>query len=421
MACDKEYHFPLEVSLSVTEFSCLISAFYVYGWKLTNVAAVFNGKTPSKAEQRDKGHPVLKIKDVDESGAFKGEFASFVDPEFAEKFSSKKIKIDDTLVLNAAHNSDYVGSKQYRAESSVVGSLPTGEWLIARADEEQLHPRFLNYWFRSPQARFQIKSLVKGIHLYPKDVARLKIPLPSLEEQKRITSILDKADAIRRKRQQAIQLADEFLRAVFLDMFGDPVTNPKGFKKGPITELADVITGFAFKSNGYISDAPDGVRLCRGANTLPGYFDWSETVYWPENKLDKLEGYLIKSGDIILAMDRPWISKGLKVCVFPENERETYLVQRVARLRPRQPFLTDYIYSCIRSKAFERHCCPTETTVPHISPVELKNFEVPLPSDEALEVYHLVVSKTRRSLQRMVRGHEAAEEIFSALSQKAFS
>jgi type I restriction enzyme S subunit len=62
---------------------------------------------------------------------------------------------------------------------------------------------------------------VKGIHLYPKDVARLKIPLPSLEEQKRITSILDKAEAIRRKRQQAIQLADEFLRAVFLEMFGD--------------------------------------------------------------------------------------------------------------------------------------------------------------------------------------------------------
>ncbi|SOP94653.1 restriction endonuclease subunit S [Pseudomonas syringae] len=54
-----------------------------------------------------------------------------------------------------------------------------------------------------------------------------EIPLPPLSEQKRIAAILDKADAIRRKRQQAIQLADDLLRAVFLDMFGDPVTNPK--------------------------------------------------------------------------------------------------------------------------------------------------------------------------------------------------
>nr|UKE84375.1 hypothetical protein KXZ65_03235 [Pectobacterium sp. PL152] len=53
--------------------------------------------------------------------------------------------------------------------------------------------------------------------------------LPPLNEQKRIAAILDKADAIRRKRQQAIQLADDFLRSVFLDMFGDPVTNRRDF------------------------------------------------------------------------------------------------------------------------------------------------------------------------------------------------
>jgi len=82
-------------------------------------------------------------------------------------------------------------------------------------------------------------ATVKGITL---DVLRsLEIPLPPLAEQKRIAAILDKADAIRRKRQQAIQLADQFLRAVFLDMFGDPVTNPKGWDEivlGDVIEFA---------------------------------------------------------------------------------------------------------------------------------------------------------------------------------------
>ena len=73
----------------------------------------------------------------------------------------------------------------------------------------------------------------------------LQIPLPPLEEQKRIAAILDKADAIRRKRQQAIQLADDFLRSVFLDMFGDPVTNPKGWEVKHLGDCLDFLTSGA--------------------------------------------------------------------------------------------------------------------------------------------------------------------------------
>ena len=63
-------------------------------WKtvaLGEVAGVFNGKTPSKAEQRAEGHPVLKIKDVSELGEYRGKFESFVDNELAGKFSKKQV------------------------------------------------------------------------------------------------------------------------------------------------------------------------------------------------------------------------------------------------------------------------------------------------------------------------------------------
>ncbi|MCT6976161.1 restriction endonuclease subunit S, partial [Salmonella enterica subsp. enterica serovar Yoruba] len=258
-------------------------------------------------------------------------------------------------------------------------------------------------------------------HLSVKKIQDIKIRLPSLKEQKRIAAILDKADGIRQKREQAIKLADDFLRSTYIDMFGDPIGNPKKFKRSPITELADIITGFAFKSNEYIIDAPESVRLCRGANTLTGYLDWADTKFWPKNKLDKLDNYLINAGDIILAMDRPWISDGLKVCIFPENQRETYLVQRVARLRPRCEYYTNYIYSCIKSPAFEKHCCPTETTVPHISPVELKNFEVLIPPDELMIRFHSIVSIINNSLNKMASGDVDSDALFSKLSQQAFS
>ena len=200
-----------------------------------------------------------------------------------------------------------------------------------------------------PKALAKLHSETPAVtvkHLSVKGIMNIEFPLPPLTEQKRIAAILDKADGIRQKREQAIKLADDFLRSTFLDMFGDPVVNPKNLEKAPITELTEIITGFAFKSNDYVGDSSESVRLCRGANTLTGYLDWDDTKFWPKYKLEKLDNYLIKAGDIILAMDRPWISNGLKVCIFPENQRETYLVQRVARLRPRCESYTNYIYSC---------------------------------------------------------------------------
>ncbi|WP_068858572.1 restriction endonuclease subunit S [Perlucidibaca aquatica] len=252
-------------------------------------------------------------------------------------------------------------------------------------------------------------------------IREITIPLPPLPEQKRIAAILDKADAIRRKRQHAIQLAEDFLRAVFLDIFGDPVTNPKGFKKGSITELADIITGHAFKSDEYVSDSDVAVRLCRGTNVLTSYFDWSDTAYWPKDQLAGLEKYLLLSNDIVLAMDRPWISSGLKVCIFSEQEVDTYLVQRVARLRPKEAIFSEYIYSCIKSQAFASHCCPTETTVPHISPVELRGYEVLIPDKKTIYNYHVIVGKIKSAITGMKEAASYAGITFYSLSQKAFA
>ncbi|MCK9622372.1 MAG: restriction endonuclease subunit S [Methylobacter sp.] len=93
---------------------------------------------------------------------------------------------------------------------------------------------------------YDVTPFIKGAtraKLTKGDASTIPIPFPPLTEQKRIAAILDKADSLRRKNQQAIQLADQFLRAVFLDMFGDPVANPKVWEKYAVGELGRVITG----------------------------------------------------------------------------------------------------------------------------------------------------------------------------------
>lgn len=206
-----------------------------------DVAEVFNGKTPSKAEQRNQGHPVLKIRDVCELGRFRGQHESFVDYSLAAKYPKKQVQDGDTLILNAAHNADYVASKTYRAEPPVFGTLATGEWLIIRPSKEKLDASFVHHWVTSKSARSAIRKVVNGIHLYPKDVARLEIPLPPFTEQRRIAAILDQADVLRAKRREALVHLDKLKQSIFIEMFGDPVANERAW---PWAAVSDFVAGF---------------------------------------------------------------------------------------------------------------------------------------------------------------------------------
>ena len=103
---------------------------------------------------------------------------------------------------------------------------------IGRAYAEIIKPKKLNLCFffyalkNSNLERWTITTSIPGINR--DDIYKTKIPLPPIDEQRRIAAILDQADAIRRKRQKAIALTDELLRSTFLEMFGDPVINPSG-------------------------------------------------------------------------------------------------------------------------------------------------------------------------------------------------
>ncbi len=117
-------------------------------------------------------------------------------------------------------------------------------YIVESLDEQELDTRYL-FWFMDKYVERLRELSIGGVIKYIKlgMLADAEISLPTQSEQKRIAAILDKADAIRRKRQQAIELADQFLRSVFLDLFGDPVTNPKGWDVTRLSNLADITTG----------------------------------------------------------------------------------------------------------------------------------------------------------------------------------
>lgn len=338
-------------------------------------------------------------------------------PEDAPSRAKQLVKANDVIVSTVRPNLNAVAHVQKELD----GATASTGFCVLRANDKKLNSRYLYFWVRSPEFIGEMTKRATGAS-YPAVsdgiIKSSKIPLPPLDEQRRIAAILDKADAIRRKRQESIRLTEEFLRSTFLEMFGDPVTNPKGLKTGLLGDYCDMETGFAFKSDTF---QETGIKLCRGANVLPGEIEWSDVKFW-SNEDQIAERYVLREGDVVLAMDRPWISSGLKVARVSNSDLPSYLVQRVARLRGIKGLSNEFIYFCIKHPSFTKHCKPkiTETTVPHISPLDIRSHQILIPDIKSVETFSRVANKILQTELKLQNQTHITEYFFNSLTHRAF-
>ena len=100
--------------------------------------------------------------------------------------------------------------------------------------------------------------------------------------------------------------------------------------KVSLGDVADYQTGFPFKSKDYCSA---GTKLLRGDNIGQGSLRWGGAKFWPKDRINEAAKFALQEGDVVLAMDRPWIEAGLKYAAVSLDDLPCLLVQRVARLR----------------------------------------------------------------------------------------
>jgi type I restriction enzyme S subunit len=389
--------------------------------RLGDIADVFNGKTPSKAEQRDHGHPVLKVRDVDEHGRHRGNTLSFVDPDLAAKYPSKWVQAGDTLILNAAHNADYVASKTYFAEDEAVGCLATGEWLLVRAHTDAVHPAFVNYWFRSSRARQSVRFLVKGIHLYPKDVADLELALPALADQRRIVDLLARAEGIVRLRREAQQKAAELIPAIFIDMFGDPATNPMGWPVHSLGSLAEVQGGLQVTRAR--AKLPLERPYLRVANVHRGRLDLTEmkSIRLTETEFTRTA---LHAGDLLVVEGHGNPQEVGRVATWDDSIPDCTHQNHLIRARPlRDRLLPEYACALLNSEAGRQtllRAGKTTSGLSTISAQNVKNATVMLPpvADQGAFARHAdaVASLTNQQAEAVNK----ATATFDALLSRAF-
>lgn len=207
-----------------------------------------------------------------------------------------------------------------------------------------------------------------------------EVPRIPLQEQRRVAAHLKAQLAEVESARQAAQtqwtesrvLKSKALEAVFASLE----------KWQPIGSVARLQSGYAFKSEAFKTS---GVRLLRNTNIRPGKVYWDDTVYLSDEDAQRFPTYELAAGDVLISLDRPVISRGVKVARVSETDLPALLVQRVGRfILDRCQIDPAYLFAFLQTNFFIAEVSGHEQSlgVPHISPAQVEAIEIPLPDLE---------------------------------------
>ena len=377
---------------------------------LGDLVRIIGGGTPDRSvsEYWGKGIPWVTVKDFKEieiSSALESITELGLQSSASNLIEAGSILVPTRMALGKA------------AINTVDVAINQDLKAIQILDSSLLDQRYLLRFLLSKSSYFESRgkgATVKGITL---DVLReLPVPLPPLEEQQRIAAILDKADSLRRKRAQAIALADDFLRATFLDMFGDPVTNPKGWAENcKLSDVAEIVSGI---TKGRVTKGEELFDVpYLAVSNVQDRFIKLDVVKRIEATKDEIERYKLLKDDLLLTEggDPDKLGRG---ALWDGSIENCIHQNHVFRVRVNSelilPVFLNWLVGSQRGKSYFLSAAKQTTGIASINMRQLKAFPLILPPVSLQAAFSEMVEKTAQLLVKMKR--QSLAELQSALS-----
>ncbi len=372
---------------------------------------------PKPDELSSHGHPFIRAGSLE--GLVKGEKSEndceMVDDPTARSRRLKLYPVGTVLFAKSGMSAKLGRVYRLREPSYVVSHLaaltPTGKY----------DPSYLTYWLRmnSPSRLIRAQDYPS---IRTSEIAAMEVPDILVDEQRRIAKILDKADAIRRKREQSLVHADELVKSAFLEMFGDPLSNPKNWPVRPLKDyLLEIRYGTSIKC--WDLDCEDCIPVLRIPNIVDGMVSWEKLKYarLPTKDLQRLQLML---GDILFVRTNGNPDFIGRCAVFESSEEAafaSYLIR--ARLRNDVNVTPLHVQTAVSMPSYRQRMIQEAKTTAgnyNINIRGLRSLPIIEPPKETQATYARLVSQTRKVIARDRRALEETKELLASLSQRAF-
>jgi type I restriction enzyme, S subunit len=348
---------------------------------------------------------------VDQSAKFKKRIAS-------RDTASYRVVYTNEMVVGFPIDEGVLGF-QTKYPAAIV-SPAYGIWKLTRPQETYIP--YLEGYLRSGVARQMYASKMRGGVARRRTISKaefleIEIPFPPLDEQKRIAAVLDKADALRRQRQESLQLTEKLLQSVFIDMFGDPAINPMGFPEG---KLGDLLVSANYGTSA--KAGPDGKWpvLRMGNITYEGGWDFSSLKYMELDPKEERK-YLVHNGEILFNRTN---SKELvgKTAVYREPipmAYAGYLIRCVVNDEADPEYIAAFLNSAHGKKKL-RSMCKSIVGMANINAKELQAISLLKPPVHLQRKFGVIVKSIISVRQSIVDAGKYDDLLFSSIQQRAF-
>lgn len=370
------------------------------------------GSNLKASEYQDSGVPIIRLQNV-KPNYFLPKDIKYISREKADQLERHSFTSGDLVIAKLG---DPCAVACLIPEGFPDGRI-VADVVRFRGDRDRVNHKYVAYFLNAPAAKRQIDAGTTGTTRKRVNLSKLKslqIPLPPLEEQKRIAAILDAADDLRAKRREAIQQLDELLQATFLDLFGDPVTNPKGWEVAGLGSICDVRDG-THDSPKYVEA---GHPLLTSKNFKDGQINYSGANLITNDDFQQInKRSKVDVGDLVMPMIG---TIGNPVLVEKEPD---FAIKNVALIKfsdesPNNKFiralLCSHYFDHVTSKANRGG------TQKFVALKDLRGMPIPMPPANLQQQFADTVSAVEEQKARYRAHLDELDTLFASLQSRAF-
>ena len=381
--------------------------------KLSEVCEIQRGGSPRPIENfitdADNGINWIKIGDVTKGAKYITSTKEKIKPEGAQ--SSRTVQEGEFLLSNSMSF-----GRPYILRTS--GCIHDG-WLVLRYDKKLLTEDYLYHVLGSDFVyaqfvKFAVGAVVKNLN--SEVVKQVSIPLPSLEEQRRIAAILDQVDALRAKRREALAQLDSLTQSIFIEMFGDPISNPKRWKTCRLDEVSKKITDGTHKTPIYKGS---GVEFLSAKDLKNGRIKWGTEKFISEQEhLQLFQRCNPELGDVLLAK-----SGSLGAVAIIDREHQFSLFESLCLIKyDRAQIDGRFLIGLLRNSSMLSHLLEKNKgiAIKHLHLVDVRSLELPLPPLLLQEQFACRIGAVEKLESSGLEAIEQIGILFTSLQHRAF-
>lgn len=372
---------------------------------LGEIATYINGYAFKPTDRGTVGLPIIRIQDLTGNGYdlayYNGEYPS-------------KIEINDGDIL-----------------ISWSGSLGVYEWNKGKAllnqhifkvvfDKEPVEKKYFIYAIKKSLASMSAQTHGATMkHITKKDFDKVVIPFPSIVEQQTISNNLAVVEELIENYKKQLEKLDALAKSRFVEMFGEPHINPMGWVIHPLSDVLNVIGGYAFKSTEF--DEDHGIPVLRIGNINTGHFKRVNMVYRKEDS--NLNRYLLYPGDLVMSLTGTVGKDDYgNVCILRDDFDKYYLNQRNAKLEIKKEVDKHYLSELLSFDMIKKRLTGINRGIrqANISNKDILELRVPIPPISLQKEYGFFVEEIDKSKSVIQKSLDEAQLLFDSLMQEYF-